>query len=191
MASYAVVITNGINRVTSSPAILLILGPPVITSQPASQTAGYGTSVQFSVAAIGYASLAYQWWQNGTNSVGGNSPTLTLTNVARAQDGNYSVTVTTLAGGTSSSNAVLKILVPQRLGSPSLLPNGSLQFTSADVGGGTLTPAELPHFAAQASTDLLNWVTLPNALSFTNGMLRLQDHTLTNYTARFYRIVEQ
>jgi hypothetical protein len=134
--------------------------------------------------------MGYQWQQNG-NPIGANNPVLTLNHLARAQDGTYFVTITNSGGATVSSNAQVQVNVPQLLGRPTLLPNGSLQFTSTDVGGGTLTPAELPNFAALASTDLVNWVTLPNALSLTNGMLLLQDNTLTNYTDRFYRIVEQ
>jgi hypothetical protein len=134
--------------------------------------------------------LGYEWQQNG-NPVGGNTPVLVMNNVARAQDGTYFVTVTNAGGVAISTNFVVQVNVPQHLGTPVLLPDGSLQFTSTDVGGGTLTPAELPNFEAQASTDLVNWVTLPNALSLTNGMLLLQDDTTTNYPARFYRIIEQ
>ena len=123
--------------------------------------------------------------------MGGNSPALTLTNVGRAQDGVYSVMVTNLEGGVASSNAVLQVLVPQRLGAPVKLSSGLLQFTSADVGGGPLSPSDLPNFEVQASADLIHWVPLPNALSLTNGMLQLQDNTLTNLPTRFYRIVEQ
>ena len=164
--------------------------PPVITLQPASQIVNMGTNVTFHVTAIGNTpDLQYQWRQNG-NLVGGNSPTLVLNNVGRAQDGNYFVTVTNSSGSTVSSNAVLKVLVPQLLGSPMLLPDGTLTFTSTDANGGLLLLSDLANFQAQASTDLVNWVTLTNAFSLTNGMLQLQDNGGTNWPARFYRIVE-
>ena len=118
---------------------------------------------------------------------------LTLNNVGRMQNGTYFVTVTniTLSGGsTVSSNAVLKVLVPQLLGTPALLPDGSFQFTSTDANGGLLSPSDLANFEAQVSTNLVNWATLPNALSLTNGMLLLQDNGSTNYAARYYRILE-
>ncbi len=38
--------------------------------------------------------------------------------------------------------------------------------------------------------NLVDWVTLPNALSLTNGMLQLQDSSQSNYNARYYRLVE-
>ena len=188
-ASYTVVVTNAINSITSSPATLTVIGPPVILVQPVSRTVNYGANVQFTVTAIGNPPPAYQWWY-GTNQVGGNSPTLALTGVARAQDGIYSVIVTNSAGGILSSNAALVVLVPQVLSSPVVLPNGSLQFTSEDVGGGALSAANLPNFEAQTSTNLVNWVTLPNALSLTNGVLRLQDGSPSSSTTRYYRIVE-
>jgi hypothetical protein len=58
------------------------------------------------------------------------------------------------------------------------------------MNGGLLTPADLANFEAQSSTNLINWVTLPNALSLTNGRLFLQDPAQTNSPARYYRIIE-
>ena len=162
---------------------------PTITLQPVSQTVNMGTNVTFRVTSTA-GKLSYQWRQNG-NLMGSGSDTLILHNVGRAQNGTYSVTVTDFGiGSTVSSNAVLKVLVPQLLGSPKLLPNGSFQLTSTDANGGLLSPSDLANFEAQASTNLVNWVTLPDALSLTNGMLQLRDGTRTNYTARYYRIIE-
>ena len=190
MATYSVLITNKFNNVASSSVVLTVASPPAIILQPLSKTVNSGTNVQFSVTAIGNPSLAYQWWQNGTNPIGGNSPTLTLTGVGRAQSGVYSVMVTNTMGGIISSNAVLKVLMPQLLVSPRMLPNGSFQLNSTDANGGLLSSADLANFEAQASTNLVNWVTLPNALSLTNGMLQLQDSGQSNYNARYYRILE-
>ena len=163
--------------------------PLTIVSQPSSLTTNLGASVVLTVTALGQAELNYQWWHNGA-PVGSNSPVLPLANIVRAQAGVYYVTVTNGTGSAISSNAIVKVLVPQILGKPTLLPNGSLQLTSTDVGGGTLTDADLANFEAQASTNLVNWVTLSNGLSLTNGMLQLQDSGQTNYPARYYRIIE-
>jgi len=173
--------------------------PPLITMQPlpASQTVNMGANVAFHVTALGpqvygQIPLGYQWRQNG-NLIGGSGSYLYLNNVGRAQNGTYTVTVTSpLLPGLNavSSNAVLKVLVPQLLGVPAVLPDGSFQLTSADANGGLLSPSDLANFEAQASTDLVNWVTLPNALSLTNGLLLLQDSGSTNYAARYYRILE-
>ena len=170
---------------------------PIITVQPVSQTVNMGTNVTFratrpSARTNGFPNiLGYQWRQNG-NRIDGNSPLLVLNNVGRAQNGTYSVTVTNINlpnNSTISSNAVLKVLVPQLLGTPVLLPDGTLVFTSTDANGDRFSPSDLPNFEAQASTNLVDWVTLPNALSLTNGMLELQDNTRTNWPTRFYRLL--
>ncbi len=173
---------------------LAFIAAPKILTQPLSQTVNMGSNVMFSVAATSPSGgrLSYQWFHDGISLANYPTAVLTWSNVGRAQDGNYWVVVTDLSGGGSavSSNAVLKVLVPQHLGAPVLLPDGSLQLTSTDADGGTLSPSDLPNFTAQASADLVNWVTLPNALSLTNGMLQLQDGARTNYPARYYRIIE-
>jgi|GEM_PF-1135958 len=168
--------------------------PPMITLQPVSQTVNMGTNVTFRVTAVGRPEygLTYQWRRNG--NVVGSGSVLTLNNVGRAQVGTYSVTVTEAkqppGGSTISSNAVLNVLVPQLLGSAMLLPDGTFQLTSTDANGGLLSPSNLANFEAQASTNLVDWVTLPSALSLTNGMLQLQDAGQSNYNARYYRIIE-
>ena len=163
---------------------------PVINVQPAGTTANLGQTVSLHVAATGTAPISYQWFCNGSPINGETSSTYTKLNVARAQAGIYSVIVTNAGGMAVSSNAVLKVLVPQLLGSPQLLPNGSFQFTSTDANGGLLSPSNLANFEAQASTNLVDWASLPNALSLTNGMLLLQDSGTSNYTTRYYRIIE-
>jgi len=173
-----------------------IADPPVITVQPLSQTVKWGTNITFFVTAAGPGtSLVYTWRQNG-NVVGINSPMLALNNVSRAQNGVYTVNVSAFGSGgvfigsVMSSNAVLKVLVPQLLGSPVLSPDGTFSLISTDANGGLLSLSDLANFEAQASTNLTDWVTLTNALSLTNGMLQLQDNGGTNWPARFYRILE-
>jgi len=165
--------------------------PPVISvqPQPASQTVNMGATVSYNISAVGAPQLRYQWWQNG-NVVGGNSAILTLNNVGRAQSGTYFVTVTNTGGSVTSSVVNLKVLVPQLLGSPTLSPDGTLLLNSTDANGGLLTTNDLANFEAQGSTNLVNWATLTNALSLTNGILRLQDSNGTNWPSRFYRIIE-
>jgi len=74
---------------------------------------------------------------------------------------------------------------------PVLLSNGAVLFFSGDADGAPLTSADLSNFTAQASSNLVDWVALPNALSVTNGLLLLQDLDQSGIPARFYRILEQ
>ena len=94
------------------------------------------------------------------------------------------------AGSVTTSNATLLVLVPQRLAAPHLLPDGSFGFSSGDADGGLLQPEDLAGLEIQASTNLVDWVTLPNTLVLTNGLLALRDSGRTNYAVRFYRMVE-
>jgi hypothetical protein len=56
--------------------------------------------------------LSYQWRFDGTNILGATNAVLTLTNFQGAEAGTYSVIVTSLAGSTTSSNAILTPLFP-------------------------------------------------------------------------------
>src|SRR5208283_2937628 len=101
VGNYTVVITNFAGAITSSIAALTITpSPPVITMQPADQTAVVGSTAQFSVNAIGTPPFSYQWSFNGTNIYGATNTTLTLSNVQFAQAGNYSVAASNVYGST-------------------------------------------------------------------------------------------
>jgi len=164
--------------------------PLAITTQPQSQVVDAGTNVNLFVAAAGVQPLSYQWLFNGTARPGATTPNLILTNVTRIDAGTYSLIVTNSQAGLQSSNAVIRVLVPERLANPVLLPGGQLQLTFSDADGGNLiTSNDLPTFTVLVSTNLFNWSVLTNALSITNGMVLLQD-TWTNSPMRYYRINE-
>ena len=92
--------------------------PPVLTSQPQSETTFASNTVNFSVTTSGSPPLSYQWFENTTNipaavNATATKATLVLTNVQVGQSGNiYSVMVTNLEGSTNSSNVVLTVLAP-------------------------------------------------------------------------------
>lgn len=109
---YSVVVSNVAGNVTSSSALLTIVGAPSITTQPSNQTVNQGASVTFTVTASGTSPLAYQWQFNGTNISGATTNSYTLSSAQGANSGNYSVIVTNSAGTTTSSNAVLTVIVP-------------------------------------------------------------------------------
>lgn len=66
-----------------------------ITQQPVPQTGQAGASVNLNVIAVASdnQSLKYQWYKDGTALAGFNTPTLSLTNLAPANAGVYSVEV--------------------------------------------------------------------------------------------------
>ena len=87
-------------------------GPPVITTQPASQTVVQGTQVTFCVTATGTAPLTYQWKFNGTGISGATSSSYIITSAQTANAGSYSVVVANIAGSVTSSSATLTVTVP-------------------------------------------------------------------------------
>lgn len=85
--------------------------PPVVFTQPTNQTVAAGASVTFAVAAGGSPPLRYQWSFNSNMLVNATNASLTITNAGVDQAGVYAVTITNMFGATSSSNALLTVLV--------------------------------------------------------------------------------
>ena len=126
VGAYSVVITNAAGAVTSTPAFLSIVPwRPVITAQPASQTALPGAPAAFTVAAVGTPPFTYCWQIGGMNltDVGGiqgsATSTLTLTDTTSASVGIYTVIVRNSLGTATSAGATLA-LVPVTVAGVSL-----------------------------------------------------------------------
>jgi photosystem II stability/assembly factor-like uncharacterized protein len=171
--------------------LYLYSAPLGITNQPVSQTVVGPTNVTFTVTASGTAPYYYQWQLNGTNIQNGNGPTLSLPNAVRADDGVYSVFVSNTYSGIQSSNAVLTVFLAQRFGQPQVLPGNQIRLLFADADGGAmLTTNDLATFTVLASTNLVNWFTITNALSLSNGSAVLVD-TITNAPQKYYQVLEQ
>lgn len=88
---------------------------PVIIQQPMSKTVNVGQSAQFSVAALGHATLTYRWTLNGTDLTNGNGVSganaalLTINPVMGIHAGSLVVHVDNLFGGTMSVPATVTI----------------------------------------------------------------------------------
>jgi len=159
MGNYAVTIANPAGTASSSNALLTVTGPPVITTQPSSQTNLTGNTVTFIVAANGPAPFGYQWHFNNINLPGATSPTLTLTNLAISQAGNYSVLVTNQYGYALSSNAVV-VVNPSLHFLWNVIP--SPRFVS--------TPFNVVVQAQDATNDIVTNFTSSVTLNSTDGM---------------------
>ena len=117
--NYSVVITNAYGLTNSAIAALTIVLPPMIVTQPHSQSVASFQSAAFSVAATGTGPLTYQWRKNGTNLVDGGNITGSITTnlhiavVTLADAGNYDVVV---KNPYATSNSVVALLtVPQTI----------------------------------------------------------------------------
>ena len=166
---------------------------PTIVNQPQSQTVVGPTNVTLNVGVASTApgGLTYQWKENGTNKPGATGPTLVLPNAARVDSGMYSVAISNAMATVQSSNAVIRVLIPPRLTPPSVQNNGTLGLLFSDADGGAiLTTNDLATFTVSASSNMVDWIQLTNALTITNGEALLQD-VWTNSPQRYYKVTEQ
>lgn len=90
---------------------------PEITVQPVPVTVNYGQPATFSVSADGVTPVSYKWQKDSAditdpNAYGVTTSTLTLSNATTAMMGNYTVTVTDLAGPLTSDPAYLTVNDP-------------------------------------------------------------------------------
>ena len=107
--SYSVFVTNMLGSAASSNAVLTVIVPPAITTQPQSQAVTQGVNVNFSVLATGSAPLHYQWRFIGENLAGATTDSYTRMNAQPADAGTYSVVVSNAAGVVTSSDATLTV----------------------------------------------------------------------------------
>ena len=80
--------------------------------------------------------------------------------------------------------------VPLRLQQPALMADGTFQFLSVNADGAPLASDEVTNYEALASTNLLQWTTLSNALTWSNNALLLRDPAASTYPRRFYRLLQ-
>jgi hypothetical protein len=183
--NYTVVAQNNWGSATSSVATLTVLSPPVITTQPASQTVLAGQNVSFDVVASGSGPLSYAWKFNGTPVPGATNSVLTLANVTPALAGNYAVVVTNGGGSVASAVATLTVT------------NLPVTLAAAGVAGLGMTPSGFVFqltvppghtYVVLVSTDLLTWTPIATNVSAT-GSAVFTDANASNYPARMYRVV--
>ena len=86
-------------------------GCPVIITQPGSLTNAVGTTATLNVSASGNLPLSYQWRLNSNAIAGATNASFTLTNLQLANSGSYDVVVTNLSCSTTSTLALLQVVI--------------------------------------------------------------------------------
>lgn len=135
--NYTAVVSNSTASVTSSVAVLTVMNPPQITSDPQSSTNAAGTSVGFTSTASGSAPLGYQWRLNGTalsnggRISGATSTAVSITGLTLADSGNYTLIASNAVGQATSAVATLTVLVGP---SVTVSPAGQSVLAGANVG---------------------------------------------------------
>lgn len=179
---YCAVVWNPVGSATSAVATLTVLMPPMITTEPQSQTVIAGQGASFAVGADGTPPLSYQWSLGNTALVGATNATLTLINVQPANAGDYSVVVSNLVGSVPSAVATLVVTnppctIPPRFDSVAMTPQGFSVQLSGSAGC---------VYVLQASSNLVDWMVLATNATPT-GTLRFTDSAAPALGIRFYR----
>jgi len=95
-------------------AVGAAFGQPVITPTASLQHSAVflGRNATFSVTASGTAPRSYQWRRDGVDLLGKTNVSLTITAAQPADEGDYTVVVTNLAGAVASAPARLYVVPP-------------------------------------------------------------------------------
>jgi sugar lactone lactonase YvrE len=144
VGGFSVVVTNDFGSVTSSIAMLAVLViPPAIVSQPASQTVPLGSDAMLNVVASGSPPFGYQWSYNGTVMDAQTNYILSLSGVTTNQAGAYSVVLSSPYGSITSLVATLTVAVPptftRQPTNQSVLAGGQVVIDAGVSGVGPLT----------------------------------------------------
>ncbi len=107
---YTVVVTNPYGSSTSQVARLTVMAQPTIHVQPQARTVAAGADVTLSVVASGGPPPSFQWRFNGDSLPGATASKLTMLNVQPSQSGEYSVTVSNVAGSVTSAVVRLNVI---------------------------------------------------------------------------------
>jgi len=111
--NYRVVATNSHGSATSSNALLTVVFPPGITTQPVDQAVTWGNPAVFTGSASGTPTLNFRWQKDGVNLTDGNgitgatTATLTISAAQPTNAGQYQLTVTNAYGFALTTNATL------------------------------------------------------------------------------------
>ena len=182
--NYTLFASNSSGSVTSMIAVLTVLDPPSIATQPQSLAVSNGTMASFQVAAFGIPPPTYQWKFNGTPLAGATAPTLVISSAQPANEGDYTVVVSNSVNKVTSLSAHLTVqvaLFPPTLGNAQM-ENGKAAF---DVAG----PANV-QVVILSSPDLAAWtpVLTNSALS---GTWHFLDASSPSSGVLFYRAMLQ
>ena len=113
--NYSVLVSNSLNAVVSSNALLTVDSLPIINAQPQGESLTVGNNAAFTVSASGPPTLSYQWQLNSVNLTnnsrisGSQSGSLAITSVLTGDVGNYRVIISNSFGATNSAAAALAV----------------------------------------------------------------------------------
>jgi uncharacterized delta-60 repeat protein len=164
------------------------IGPPVITTQPLSQTNDAGTIANFTALGAGTPPLTYRWLRNDVVMTdegrvsGAYTPSLSLSNVSRADTASYAVIVSNASGTVTSQLATLTVI-----DRPLILTDDSafgahsnhFDFNTWAVPGQVII--------IEATQDFTQWTPVLTNVVPGSGLSFFTDKDFANLPRRFYR----
>lgn len=99
-------------------AVESTITPPLITTQPASQSVATSSPASFNVVATGSPAPTFQWLRNGSPITNATSATLSFSSAQYADEGSYSVVVSNAYGSIVSDTVTLAIASPLTVVTP-------------------------------------------------------------------------
>ena len=109
VGTYRVSAENDFGTTVSQEAELVVATPPIMTTQPISQTVSAKSNVTLKAAASGSPAPSYQWKKNGAVINGATNASLDLKAVSRGDAGDYMVEARNAAGWVVSKKATLVV----------------------------------------------------------------------------------
>lgn len=110
---YTVHVTNEYGTKISDAALLTVVEPPTIVTQPSSATILVGEDYTFSVTVSGTPPFRYQWYKYQDPIIGAESATYTIENATVNDAGIYLVVVWNDIDEIVSEPAILTVIVPE------------------------------------------------------------------------------
>jgi hypothetical protein len=176
-------------QTNSSAAVvtIMVLDAPVITSEPLRLATNAGATVSFSVAATSSVPVAYQWFQNGTNSLsdgggvsGSTNATLIINGVLGGNAGLYTVVISNPAGSvTSLPPALLSVVDPVVTSQPTGVVQNGGATVELSVGTFGTTPLNYQwQMNGQAVVGATNATAILTGIS--NGAANAYNVTISN-----------
>lgn len=168
LGTNAVVITvadvSGNNCHSTNEITVLDQTPPLIVTQPQSQTNSLGANASFCVTATACTPLRFQWYLNTAPLSAETNSTLTLSNLTSAAGGDYFVVADSTGGSTTSAVVTLMVTVPPSITSLTANAGGPVILNVTGTPGFT--------YIVEWATNLFpaSWLPLATNTLGTNGL---------------------
>lgn len=168
---------------TFAPVSWVPMLPTYVACQPEDQTAYLGQTVTLVTHVGGTPEPVYQWYKGAAPVSNATNSTLTIANAQAGDAATYSLRATNELGFAISSNAVLTLVSPPSLVNPTVLGNGSVQFTFSGISG---TGYRVWAQTNVAATPITSTWTLLSSGTFGASPVTYTDTQAPNFPQRFY-----